>query len=263
VVFHDGDFVYGLRDARTPLINQLRAAKNQHLDGTGIYTADAINFLQLEYSELPAWTEAGMKKKTEELVTEGRIAASDTTLVNRFMWHMLGKTVICNWVGVKRDAPESVWQIKACQAAILIPGITIHFILDGIDLKGVVEPTSYYYGSFTSSELRFIYRYHMLCQARGEDLNVRFYREGEIAPPPWTDTAWAPLLCPDPEAPLELLDSEVYYEDRRAYNQARTVPGDTRCHVILTNGEGPAVKRSKTRLNSPSKIYKLPDFGDV
>jgi hypothetical protein len=253
--------VYGLRDARTPLIKELRD-RDGRTDGPWIYTVDAINFLQLRYSELTEWAEDSLKEKTEALVREGDVAKSDTELVNRFMRHMFGNPVIRDWVDVK-GGPEPVWLIKACQAAILIPGITIHFILDGIE--DVVDPNSHYYGSFTSSELRFIYRYHLLCQQQSQALNVRFYHKGQIVPPPWTDATWAPV-CPNPTSPLGLLDREVYYEDQDAYERAKPLPGDSQCHVVLTNGgQKPAVKRSESRLgsNSPgSKKPKLLDFRD-
>ncbi|WP_429220202.1 hypothetical protein [Aeromonas veronii] len=61
----------------------------------------------------------------------------------------------------------------------------IHFILDGIDIRGVINKEDSLFGkTITASELRYIYRHWDRLQGR-----VIFYREGKMVASPWEDAA--------------------------------------------------------------------------
>ena len=47
---------------------------------------------------------------------------------------------------------------RCCQAALLKPDVNKHFMLDGINLQDVFEPTGDQYNSFTSAEIRFVFK---------------------------------------------------------------------------------------------------------
>ncbi|MBL0598041.1 hypothetical protein JD516_09480 [Aeromonas jandaei] len=59
----------------------------------------------------------------------------------------------------------------------------IHFILDGMNIHGVVSKDSNLFGrSITASELRYIYRHWNRLQGK-----VIFYNDGKVVSPPWED----------------------------------------------------------------------------
>ena len=65
----------------------------------------------------------------------------------------------------------------------------IHFILDGMNLHGVVnKDKSLFGGSITASELRYIYRHWDRLQGR-----VIFYKNGKVVASPWEDDVSAHL----------------------------------------------------------------------
>jgi hypothetical protein len=56
---------------------------------------------------------------------------------------------------------DKIRKIRACQARLADPDITIHFVLDGVDPRHIFvedykDATGSHYGSYTSAELRFI-----------------------------------------------------------------------------------------------------------
>ncbi|HEH9404370.1 TPA: hypothetical protein SIA26_004585 [Aeromonas bestiarum] len=60
----------------------------------------------------------------------------------------------------------------------------IHFILDGMNIGGVVNKDTRFFGdSITASELRYIYRHWDRLNGR-----VIFYRDGKVVTSPWEDT---------------------------------------------------------------------------
>ncbi|MFM5568948.1 hypothetical protein ACET8I_20705 [Aeromonas veronii] len=65
----------------------------------------------------------------------------------------------------------------------------IHFILDGMNVHGVVnKDNSLFGGSITASELRYIYRHWDRLQGK-----VIFYKDGKVVASPWEDGEFAHL----------------------------------------------------------------------
>ena len=65
----------------------------------------------------------------------------------------------------------------------------VHFILDGIDINGVLNKESKFGQKFTSRELRYLYRN----RKNGISDNVNFWRDGRSVNPPWEDKDGAEL----------------------------------------------------------------------
>ncbi|WP_217534589.1 hypothetical protein [Vibrio cholerae] len=65
----------------------------------------------------------------------------------------------------------------------------IHFILDGMNIRGVTtKDTRLYGGTITASELRYIYRHWDRLKGK-----VIFYRDGKVVSAPWEDIAYSDL----------------------------------------------------------------------
>ncbi|MCQ4054457.1 hypothetical protein [Aeromonas sp. SG16] len=79
----------------------------------------------------------------------------------------------------------------------------IHFILDGMNIPGVINKDECLFGStITASELRYIYRHWDRLQDR-----VIFYRDGKVVDSPWQDAAFSPLW--DTYLPKRVMPSSV------------------------------------------------------
>ncbi|WP_046069106.1 hypothetical protein [Pseudomonas synxantha] len=77
---------------------------------------------------------------------------------------------------------DPLWIRRKCKAGLYwasTNNITVHFVLDGIDMNRVVSKE---YEEFTSSELRWLFRHK---HENGVIKAVKYYKDGDYAPAPW------------------------------------------------------------------------------
>ncbi len=171
-----GDFVFGAREYRRPTIHALRSL------GLGAVTVDEINFLQHRFVGLQTDTE--FAEMASAIALEGGVARNYTKCLYLYMTflfrnkHYDTQTII--------HEKEQLWLSRSCKMAIIAAiehKTTIHFILDGLDQRQLLDKEERHYEAFTSIELRSIFKtglYH-------ETSFVKFYKNGAVAPPPWED----------------------------------------------------------------------------
>ena len=171
-----GDFVFGACEYRRPTVHALRSL------GLGSITVDEINFLQYRFMGLQTDTEFAEMDST--IALEGGVARNYANCLYLYMTFLFRN----NHYKTKKVIHESdsLWLSRSCKLAIIAAiehKTTIHFILDGLDQRQLLDRSKKHYKTCTSIELRSVFKtglYH-------ETSFVKFYKNGVVALPPWDD----------------------------------------------------------------------------
>jgi hypothetical protein len=188
--FRTGDFVYGLRDQRKLTIRTLQTIVDT------VVTVDQLNHLQSAFVDMP---QDRFPAIVDGLVRDGIVAEPDRERVLLFMDFMFFSST-ANYYDMAAarsasDRHERPWLSKSCKAAILLAILNktqIHFILDGLDQRALLDKRSDMYGRYTGVELRSAYKTSLGDEERAARV-LRFYRDGVEVPAPWNDPRTAQL----------------------------------------------------------------------
>ena len=177
--FEHGDFVFGLNYYRTNTLYGL----SDHFRGA--LTVDKFNFLQFYFVDSHSKEE--IMETVTQLVRDKKLDDVDHDRLFRFM-DILFNTSIKNHYDLNRKLMEDLenkWLSRSCKASIMMAydmDTKIHFILDGLDQKEVVSKCSENYNSYTSIELRSIFKLSIMLDIGNF---IVFYKNGVIVPAPW------------------------------------------------------------------------------
>ena len=148
----DIDLLYGLHD--------YRKERTPYLNGTGPIVIDAVN--NKIVSQLI--TEEGYQSNIEESLYQAHTKDMESYYVPQYLTFFKSEAIPYKvridrneYKNKKRSNEDTVIK-RCCQAALLKPDVNKHFMLDGINLQDVFEPTSDQYNSFTSAEIRFVFK---------------------------------------------------------------------------------------------------------
>ena len=261
--FQHGDLIYGIHVVRQIAMDAVRAHEREHSRSFGAITADHFNkliFFDPDHEKsILAQVEEYERKEMTHLAGLDRVDYRRFKGFLNQILRRLGLRSLAEWREYKEwmmdrgqcfsdsehrskdtaqkgdlDTTELRAEVSseeefykmACEEAIRYThfiGAKIHFILDGVSSLDACDPESRLYGSYTSHELRVIFRLWMnefmaeMARAGGELESVaaptgaggsssriletvRFYRHGDLVSAPWLDqkgkllpewTAWS------------------------------------------------------------------------
>ena len=142
------DLLYGLHDFRLTL--------TRYLQGTGPILIDKVNNKII----LELITEQGYQAEKEEVLHAKYVGNYKSQYLTFFKSENIPPEVRIDrneYKNTNRLKSDTVIK-RCCQAALLMPNVNKHFMLDGINLQDVFDPTGNQYNSFTSAEIRFAFK---------------------------------------------------------------------------------------------------------
>lgn len=181
--FRHGDLVYGTQDVRRYVMDELRGYESRSGNCLGAITADEFNKAIL-FNHDPTQP---LGEEILRLISKSTLSPIDVDRFVDFSRRLLIKMELADPVKFKgfQDSvihvgeggsassaeakasplvvfdPEKLFYMTACEEAILFNHEhhrTVHFILDGIIQKSVYDPSHPFYRSYTSNELRSVFR---------------------------------------------------------------------------------------------------------
>lgn len=176
-----GDFVFGANEYRLSTTHTLLSLN------LGFVTVDKINYLQHRFLGLQ--TDAEFAAMASTIAFEGGVADNYTQCLYLYMTFLFRNKHYNLHEKILDD--ERLWLSRSCKLAIIAAiehNTTIHFILDGLDQRQILDQ-SRPDNRFTSIELRSVFKtalYH------GTSF-VKFYKNGVVALPPWDDPQTAAI----------------------------------------------------------------------
>lgn len=176
-----GDFVFGANEYRLCTTHALLSRN------IGAVTVDKINYLQHRFLGLE--TDADFAAMARVIASEGIVADNYTQCLYLYMTFLFRNKHYNLKETILED--ERLWLSRSCKLAIIAAiehNTTIHFILDGLDQRQILD-RSRPDNRFTSIELRSVFKTGL----HHETNFVKFYKNGSVALPPWDDPQTAAI----------------------------------------------------------------------
>ena len=173
--FGQGDFVFGADEYRLRTTHALLSRKLR------VVTVDQINFLQHRFLGLR--TDAEFAEMAHIIALEGGVADNYAHCLYLYMTFLFRNKHYNLKETIHED--ERLWLSRSCKLAVIAAiehNTTIHFILDGLDQRKILD-RSQPDDRFTSIELRSVFK----TGVHNRTNFVKFYKNGVVALPPWDD----------------------------------------------------------------------------
>lgn len=189
-----GDWIYGLQVMRGPTVNAIRAQFSDRSQSFAL-TIDEFNQYALELFSIkytPPTLPFQFSTWFEDLVSSGRVSQIDRNRLYRYLTFFFTHQHYFNphkFLDENSYVNTDQFFRSACKAAIFFAqkeNRKIHFILDGLDINAPADEENHHYESFTSVELRSIFKTWL---GNPQILDtVLFYQYGKkLNQAPWLD----------------------------------------------------------------------------
>ena len=170
--FQRGDLLYGLkgpRDTITPLLEEKTGSDHVWIDT-----------YNNQYALLFDKNDNYSQEKEMEAIRQSRLTSDELAILENFKSSPIEKVRITNrhFNESKKGFGKSHRILRrGCKAGLLVPGITKHFLLDGLDPKVIFNKNNNlsFYNLFTSAEMRFIFRHWNKIKD-----SLVFYNQGQV-----------------------------------------------------------------------------------
>ena len=173
--YNIGDFIYGLSSYRKLIADFFRNKTNSAT------TIDEFNNIQYYFDN---------NSTSETLLKSSKLSMYDAKRVSSYM-QFINSSETGKYYNIKelRVNDNEKWISRSCKAGIIfahINKVRIHFLLDGIFIDEVLDSKTKNYSSFTSIELRSIYK-DSLGNQNFVPSTIVFYKYQCICLPPWIE----------------------------------------------------------------------------